>query len=293
MRISFSRSTTSKFNAVKSVLRLTFTRNVRCTDCTHARSLQLIDPRFRCSVAGLSPNMTTNSMKINTSGKSFIKIADDDKGYHLDQFCIPKHYEEDLERVLIPEGLIYDRTERLARDIVEAFGTEPIVVLCVLKGGYKFFTDLVDKIKVINRNSGRSIPMAVDFIRLKSYMKPESESYYQNESSTGKIEVIGGDNLDSLTGKNVLIVEDIIDTGRTMKQLLELMAAVHPKSVKVASLLLKRTPLSVGYIPDYIGFEVPNLFLVGYALDYNEFFRDLSHICVINSNGKEKYSIKD
>ncbi|KAK3726660.1 hypothetical protein RRG08_016969 [Elysia crispata] len=227
--------------------------------------------------------MTTNSTETKASAKSFIKIADDEKGYPLDQFCIPKHYEEDLERVLIPEGLINDRTERLARDIVETFGNEAIVVLCVLKGGYKFFTDLVDKIQVLNRNRGHSIQMAVDFIRLKSYM---------NESSTGKIEVIGGDNLENLKGKNVLIVEDIIDTGRTMQQLLELMSSVQPKSVKVASLLLKRTPLSVGYIPDYIGFEVPNLFLVGYALDYNEFFRDLSHICVINSNGKEKYSIQ-
>ncbi|GFS12319.1 hypoxanthine-guanine phosphoribosyltransferase, partial [Elysia marginata] len=185
--------------------------------------------------------MTTDSAQAKSSSKSFIQIADDEKGYPLDQFCIPKHYEEDLERVLIPEGLINDRTERLARDIVENFGTEAIVVLCVLKGGYKFFTDLVDKIKVLNRNSGRSVQMAVDFIRLKSYM---------NETSTGKIEVIGGDNLETLKGKNVLIVEDIIDTGKTMQQLLELMSAVNPKSVKVASLLLKRTPLSVGYVPD-------------------------------------------
>ncbi|XP_059173183.1 hypoxanthine-guanine phosphoribosyltransferase-like isoform X2 [Physella acuta] len=214
--------------------------------------------------------------------KSFIRIADDDKGYELDQFCIPKHYEQDLDHVLIPAGLINDRTERLARDIVNHFQNEPIVGLCVLKGGYKFFTDLVDKIQILNRNSGHSVQLAVDFIRLKSYV---------NDSSSGSIEVIGGDNLENLKGKNVLVVEDIIDTGRTMLQLLELLKSVGPKSVKVASLLVKRTPDNVGYTPDYIGFEVPNQFLVGYALDYNEYFRDLSHICVINESGKKKYTI--
>ncbi|XP_059173176.1 hypoxanthine-guanine phosphoribosyltransferase-like isoform X1 [Physella acuta] len=235
--------------------------------------------------------------------KSFIRIADDDKGYELDQFCIPKHYEQDLDHVLIPAGLINDRTERLARDIVNHFQNEPIVGLCVLKGGYKFFTDLVDKIQILNRNSGHSVQLAVDFIRLKSYvhsvyttssndsnivvLTPENG----NDSSSGSIEVIGGDNLENLKGKNVLVVEDIIDTGRTMLQLLELLKSVGPKSVKVASLLVKRTPDNVGYTPDYIGFEVPNQFLVGYALDYNEYFRDLSHICVINESGKKKYTI--
>ncbi|KAK0049438.1 hypoxanthine-guanine phosphoribosyltransferase-like isoform X1 [Biomphalaria pfeifferi] len=230
--------------------------------------------------------------------KSFIRIDDNDHGYALAQFCIPKHYEEDLDHVLIPAGLINDRTERIARDIVEDFGHEPIVGLCVLKGGYKFFTDLVDKIQILNRNSRQSVQLAVDFIRLKSYVKSDFiSSSSANVSSTetslaSSIEVIGGDNLENLKGKNVLVVEDIIDTGRTMKQLLELLESVGPKSVKVASLLVKRTKDNVGYRPDYIGFEVPNLFVVGYALDFNEYFRDLTHICVINENGKKKYSTK-
>ncbi|XP_005104831.1 hypoxanthine-guanine phosphoribosyltransferase isoform X2 [Aplysia californica] len=219
-----------------------------------------------------------------TSPQSFIKISDDDQGYSLDQFCIPKHYENDLSHVLIPEGLIHDRTERLARDIISDFGTDAIVGLCVLKGGYKFFTDLCNKMQLLNRNSDQSVPMSVDFIRIKSYV---------NEKSSGDIEVIGCDNLDGLKGKNVLIVEDIIDTGKTMQHLLELLKKVEPKSIKVASLLVKRTPLSVGYKPDYIGFEVPDVFLVGYALDFNEYFRDLGHICVINKNGKTKYSVTE
>ncbi|CAI9549403.1 unnamed protein product [Staurois parvus] len=176
--------------------------------------------------------------------------------------------------------LILRRTERLARDIMKDMGGHHIVALCVLKGGYKFFADLLDYIKALNRNSDRSIPMTVDFIRLKSYC---------NDQSTGDIKVIGGDDLSTLTGKNVLIVEDIIDTGKTMKTLLAMLQKYNPKMVKVASLLVKRTPRSVGYRPDFVGFEVPDKFVVGYALDYNEYFRDLNHICVISEDGKEKY----
>ncbi|MCJ8734088.1 hypothetical protein PDJAM_G00231320 [Pangasius djambal] len=222
---------------------------------------------------------TVNGLAM-ASSSSCVVISDDEQGYDLDLFCIPKHYAADLERVYIPHGLIMDRTERLAREIMKDMGGHHIVALCVLKGGYKFFADLLDYIKALNRNSDRSIPMTVDFIRLKSY---------QNDQSTGEIKVIGGDDLSTLTGKNVLIVEDIIDTGKTMQTLLELLKQYNPKMVKVASLLVKRTPRSVGYRPDFVGFEVPDKFVVGYALDYNEYFRDLNHICVISETGKEKY----
>ncbi|KAL0968378.1 hypothetical protein UPYG_G00266110 [Umbra pygmaea] len=134
---------------------------------------------------------------------SFLQIPDDDKGYELKVFCVPKHYEEDLERVIIPHGLIMDRTERLARDIVHDIGGHHIVALCVLKGGFKFFADLLDFMKALNQNVDKSVPLTVDFIRLKSYCNDQSNS----------VKVIGGDELSTLTGKNVLIVEDIVETG--------------------------------------------------------------------------------
>ncbi|ROJ64715.1 Hypoxanthine-guanine phosphoribosyltransferase [Anabarilius grahami] len=192
---------------------------------------------------------------------AYLEIADDSKGHELSLFCVPKHYEEDLDSVIIPNGLIKDRTERLARDIVRDMGGHHIVALCVLKGGYKFFADLMDYIKTLNQNSDKSVPLTVDFIRLKSY---------SNDQSTNCVKVIGGDELSALSGK------DIVETGRTMETLLKLLNECHPKMVKVVSLLVKRTPRSSGYRPDYIGFEVPDKFLVGYALDYNEYFRDLS-----------------
>ncbi|XP_023320940.1 hypoxanthine-guanine phosphoribosyltransferase [Eurytemora carolleeae] len=121
------------------------------------------------------------------------------------------------------------------------------------------------RVNSLNSNTSEaSVQVSVDFIRLKSY---------ENDQSSGEIKIIGLDNLDSLEGKNVLIVEDIIDTGKTMNKLLNTLSKYKPKSVKVACLLRKRTPLSSGYAPDYVGFEIPDKFVVGYALDYNEYFR--------------------
>lgn len=227
--------------------------------------------------------MVSDSVRVESEkmSQNFVVVSDEDTGYPLSMFCIPRHYKNDLSHVMIPKGLVDDRTEKLAMDIKEEFGHQPLVCLCVLKGGYKFFADLVDRLKALNTVCDEPLPLKVDFIRLKSYV---------DDHSSNEVEVIGGDGLDSLTGKNVLIVEDIIDTGRTMQCLLKLMEKYKPKSVKVASLLVKRTPLSCGYRPDFTGFEIPNHFVVGYALDYNEYFRDLQHVCVINEEGKNKYA---
>eukprot|EP00062_Callorhinchus_milii_P023076 gi/632981534/ref/XP_007907647.1/ PREDICTED: hypoxanthine-guanine phosphoribosyltransferase-like isoform X2 [Callorhinchus milii] len=208
---------------------------------------------------------------------SGLLISDDERGYDPDLFCIPKHYAEDLERVFIPHGLIMDRTERLARDIMRDMRGHHIIVLCVLKGGYKFFADLLDYIKALNRNQNESLPMTIDFIRLKRYCC--------NDQMVVEVKVVGDHDLCQLTGK------DIVETGSTMKKLLKLLEDHKPQMVKVVSLLLKRTPRSLGYRPDFVGFEIPDKFVVGYALDYNEYFRDLNHICVISERGKEKYKV--
>jgi len=215
---------------------------------------------------------------------NYLVVPDDFEGYPLHLFCLAKHYEDDVGRVLIPSGLIQDRIERMARDVVEDLSDkEHVIALCVLKGGFRFFSDLINKIQSISQNSGRSLPMSHDFIRLKSYA---------DDQSTGKVQVVGGDDLSKLAGKDILIVEDIIDTGNTMLKLLDVLKQHKPASINVISLLLKRTPKSVGYKPDYIGFEIPDKFVVGYALDYNEYFRDLNHICAINEHGKKKYSVE-
>ncbi|XP_010899028.2 hypoxanthine-guanine phosphoribosyltransferase isoform X1 [Esox lucius] len=211
-----------------------------------------------------------------------IVIKDDWLGYSLELFTYPEHYHEDIESVYIPHGVIMDRTERLARHIMDDIGDHDMVVLCVLKGGYKFCSDLVEFIKVQCRNSNKHLETRVEFIRLKSYL---------NDQSTEDLHIIGSQDLSVLRGKNVLIVEAIVDTGKTMKALLKHVGSFEPKMIKVAGLLVKRVSNVVGSLPDYVGFEIPNRFVVGYALDYNEYFRDLNHICVISEIGKVKYKI--
>ncbi|KAM9827591.1 hypoxanthine-guanine phosphoribosyltransferase [Neosynchiropus ocellatus] len=211
-----------------------------------------------------------------------VVIKDDWPGYSLDLFTYPEHYHDDIENVYIPHGVIKNRTERLAHYIMEDFVDDNIMVLCALKGGYKFCADLVEYIKVLGRNSNKCLETRVEFIRYKSYL---------NDQSTEDLHIVGSRDLSFLRGKSVLIVEAIVDTGKTMKALLKHVQTFEPKMVKVAGLLVKRTPNIVDGLTDYVGFEIPNRFVVGYALDYNEHFRDLNHICVISKTGKMKYKV--
>ncbi|KAK9766923.1 hypothetical protein K7432_003639 [Basidiobolus ranarum] len=206
--------------------------------------------------------------------------------YSLDHFVIPSHYEQEIESILIPHGIIMDRVEKLAKLIAADIPDveEPsLVVCCVLKGGHQFFADLINQIKKLQTASGKSIKLSLEFLKVKSY---------HNEQSTGEVSFsLTKNELMYYKGKNILIVEDIIDTGRTMQKILEKLSEYEPASVKVTSLLIKKTPLSNGYIPDYVGFAIPDAFVVGYALDYNEHFRDLDHIAVISEHGKEAYAL--
>ncbi|KAI2808949.1 hypothetical protein RDWZM_003568 [Blomia tropicalis] len=231
----------------------------------------------------------TNGKGIHNRSPAIV-IPDEFEGYPLDSFRITPNLTQYLQYVLIPGGFIQDRIERLACDIAVDLANEPFTALCVLKGGYLFFNDLLEKIRQLYRyrlmdfpdsNGDEAQQIRVEFIRLKSY---------ENERSTSNIEVIGIESLESLRGKNVLIVEDIIDTGKTMVRLLDLLKQYSPKSVRVTSLFVKRTPLSNGYLPEYSGFIIPNKFIVGCNMDYNEYFRDLNHLCVMNEFGKDKYS---
>ncbi|KAI8331063.1 phosphoribosyltransferase-like protein [Chlamydoabsidia padenii] len=211
----------------------------------------------------------------------WIDVTVDKNHYSLDHFVIPQHYEKDLSSILIPHGVIMDRVQKLARLIVEQ-NDGPLVVCCVLKGGYQYASDLVNCIKKLTTVTGQTIPISLEFIRVKSY---------QNDQSIGVNISLTENELKEFEGKNILIVEDIIDTGKTMVALLERLQTYKPKTTKVTSLLIKKTDRSNGYIPHYVGFAIPDAFVVGYALDYNEHFRDLDHICVISEHGKKAYAV--
>ncbi|KAI8062752.1 hypoxanthine-guanine phosphoribosyltransferase [Gongronella butleri] len=212
----------------------------------------------------------------------WIDVTVDKNHYSLDHFVIPKHYEHDVSSILIPHGVIMDRIQKLARLIVDENQGTPLVVCCILKGGHQFFADLVNCIKKLTTTNGHSVPLSLEFIRVKSY---------KNDQSVGVNISLTEEELKDFAGKNILIVEDIIDTGKTMVALLDALKTYQPKSVKVSSLLIKKTERSNGYIPDYVGFAIPDAFVVGYALDYNEHFRDLDHICVISEHGKAAYAV--
>eukprot|EP01031_Cornospumella_fuschlensis_P033750 gene33750-40837_t len=125
------------------------------------------------------------------------------------------------------------------------------------------------------------LPTEYDFIRVKSY---------DGTSSTGKVQISGIHDIRALQDKHVVIVEDIIDTGLTMSNLVHFMKQeVSPASIRVVSLLEKRTGKPSLYKADMVGFSIPDLFVVGYGMDFNEAFRDLRHIAVINKAGYAKF----
>ncbi|OON18799.1 putative hypoxanthine phosphoribosyltransferase, partial [Opisthorchis viverrini] len=156
-------------------------------------------------------------------------LGDDYRGFDVRQFCLPPRYANYVESVLIPNGMLKDRIEKLALDIVTSFENDnarSLTLLCVLKGGFKFLADLVDGLELTIRARETSITMSMDFVRIKSYV---------NDKSHHEPILTGLDDPKTLKGKDILVVEDIIDTGNTMKVLLSYLETLSPRSVRVAS----------------------------------------------------------
>ena len=169
-------------------------------------------------------------------------------------------------RQLISEEDINKRVSELAEEIMRDFEGNPITLICVLKGGIFFMVDLARKLKM---------PVELDFMDISSYG--------DSAVSSGHIKI--NKDLDNpITGKNVLLVEDIIDTGQTMVHILAHLRTQKPNMLKVCSLLDKpdrrKTP---GADVDYIGFTIPDEFVVGYGLDYAQKYRNLPYIGILNN----------
>jgi hypoxanthine phosphoribosyltransferase len=209
----------------------------------------------------------------------------DKEVFAKEHFLLPSHYASDLQSVMIPKGLIEDRIEKLAMDISEVYGDESVHVICVLKGSRGFFGQLCNVLNRIRRytKSHKNPPYIEHYVRLKSY---------QNAESTGKVQVIS-DDLDELAGKHVLVVEDIIDTGRTLSTFCKQLISLNPKSLRIAALLEKRAPRTMAIKADFAGFSIPDEFVVGFSLDYNEYYRDLDHIAVMAPAGIAKHKVDD
>lgn len=172
-------------------------------------------------------------------------------------------YGKEIEKVLITKEEIAKRVKELGAQISKDFAGEEITLVCTLRGASIFFADLVREI---------DLDAELDFI--------SASSYGAGTKSSGEVKLIK-DLSAPINGKNVIIVEDIIDTGITLSYLTKMLKARSPKTLKVCALLDKHARREVEFEGDYIGFEIENEFVVGYGLDYNEKMRTLKDVCVL------------
>jgi hypoxanthine phosphoribosyltransferase len=164
--------------------------------------------------------------------------------------------------VLINEAKIENRIEELAKEIMRDYKEEDIVFVGVLKGAATFMIELAKKIK----NN-----VEFEFIQLESY---------EGDKSTGRIK-LKQDLTGKIEGKNIIIIEDIIDTGRTLEYLREYIKKFNPNSTKICTLLSKPSRRIIELEVDYIGFSIPDEFVVGFGMDYNQKYRNLPYIAKI------------
>ena len=166
-------------------------------------------------------------------------------------------------RTFIPEDKIQHRVKAVAEKLNEDMEGKNPLLLAVLNGSFIFAADLMRNI---------TIPCEISFVKLASY---------QGTTSTGKIKEVIGLNED-LTDRTVIIIEDIVDTGATMKQMIESLGTRNPKSIHICSLLVKPDKLQVPLNIEYVAFEIPNDFILGYGLDYDRQGRQLRDIYVLD-----------
>jgi len=161
-------------------------------------------------------------------------------------------------------SIVRDLASRISGD----YGQKELVLVCVLKGAFMFLSDLVRHLEM---------PVQIDFVRLASYGS--------GMKSSGRIEITKDIEV-SVEGKDVIIVEDIIDSGRTIQFLKERLALSKPRTVKVCTLLDKKARREVEMEADYVGKEVDDVFIVGYGIDFNEAYRNLPQIYYVTTTDR-------
>lgn len=166
-------------------------------------------------------------------------------------------------KVLFTREEIAARVTELGAQISREYAGQPVTLIGVLKGAAIFLSDLSRSIK---------LDATFDFIAVSSYGNEKQNS--------GEVKMVK-DVDQSMEGKNVILVEDILDTGLTLTYLTRVLNAHHPKSLKIAALLDKVSRRVMPIKADYVGFEIPDEFVVGYGMDYAERYRNLSDICIV------------
>lgn len=179
--------------------------------------------------------------------------------------------QNDIRNIMISEEEIAKRVKELGQQLTEEYRGSDLLIVGILKGCMLFLSDLVRAI---------DLPLAMDFMVVSSYGTATK--------SSGVVRIIK-DLEKEIEGKDVLIVEDIVDTGLTLSYLIENLKTRNPKSVKVCSLLDKPDRRKSQVNIEYVGFTIPDEFVVGYGLDYAEIYRNLPFVCVLKP---EVYSDK-
>lgn len=170
----------------------------------------------------------------------------------------------DIEGILVSREQISNKVKELGKKISSDYEGKQLVLVGVLKGGFVFMADLIREI---------TIPVEMDFIAVSSYGA--------STKSSGVVRIIKDVEM-SLTGKHVLIVEDLIDTGLTLKHLKELFYTRGPESVKICTALDKPSRRKVEIEIEYCGIEIPDEFVIGYGLDYAGKYRNLPEVCTLS-----------
>jgi len=178
--------------------------------------------------------------------------------------------EKDIQEILITQEQIQERIAQLGEVLSKEYAGKDPVIVGVLKGVVIFYSDMIRQIKV---------PCQMDFMWISSYA---------GTSSTGNM-VLKRDISTDIKGRHVLILEDIFDTGHSLDYTYKHLISKEPASLKICTLLDKpsRRDPKVTLKADYVGFEIPNAFVVGYGLDYNEFYRNLPYVGVLKPEAYE------
>jgi hypoxanthine phosphoribosyltransferase len=172
-----------------------------------------------------------------------------------------------LGRTLIDAAALQEGVARLAARIDRDQDGRPLLLVGILKGSIFFLCDLAKRLKT---------PVTVDFLQVSSYGT--------GTKSSGNVQLQRDLTLD-VAAREILIVEDIVDSGRTLEKIVEILGTRHPKSVKICALLKKRIAGNTAVSVDYLGFTIDDHFVVGYGLDYGESYRNLPYIAILEEEG--------
>jgi hypoxanthine phosphoribosyltransferase len=170
-------------------------------------------------------------------------------------------------RVLLTAEQIQSSVDRLAAEIRQREGGRPLTVIAVMTGSIIFLSDLIRKL---------DMPLRVGVIQTRSYMGTERGALSVN-----------ADMLPEVAGRDVLVIDDIFDTGHTLLEVLSFLDDLGPRSIRSAVLVLKQGKQRVSLRPDYVGFEIPDVFVVGYGLDYNDAYRNLPYLASLEPEDLE------